>query len=71
MIAILFSKSSDVDVRGADEITPLHVAARYNSIEAAKILLTLHAKADAGDDDGDTPLHIAAKLGYPGICKVS
>lgn len=54
-----------------DDITPLHVAARQNNIEATKALISLHAKTDAGDNDGDTALHVAAKLGYPDICKVS
>ena len=42
---------------------PLHVAARYESLEAAVLLIERGAKVDAKDDIGWTPLHYALLKG--------
>uniref|UniRef100_A0A8C3MNU8 Uncharacterized protein n=1 Tax=Geospiza parvula TaxID=87175 RepID=A0A8C3MNU8_GEOPR len=41
--------------------TPLHVAAKYGSLEVAKLLLQRRACPDSAGKNGYTPLHIAAK----------
>tara|TARA_A100001035_G_C27700943_1_gene462430 strand:+ start:640 stop:945 length:306 start_codon:yes stop_codon:yes gene_type:complete len=48
--------------------TPLHVAARFNKIEAARFLI-LEGSADVNvvDRNGWTPLHEAAKFGHDAI----
>lgn len=60
----------DINMKGCDGMMPLHVAAKYNSLDTVQILLTLGASLDAQDDDNQTPLHIAAKQGNIDICMV-
>ncbi|NXY42128.1 ANK2 protein, partial [Ceuthmochares aereus] len=40
--------------------TPLHVAAKYGSLEVAKLLLQRRASPDSAGKNGLTPLHVAA-----------
>ncbi|OBS59005.1 hypothetical protein A6R68_09870, partial [Neotoma lepida] len=40
--------------------TPLHVAAKYGSLDVAKLLLQRRAAADSAGKNGLTPLHVAA-----------
>lgn len=47
-----------------DEITPLHRAAGYNHIEAAKLFIEEGAIVDATDRCGRIPLHNAAQYGH-------
>ncbi|KAJ3305874.1 Nuclear factor NF-kappa-B p105 subunit [Blyttiomyces sp. JEL0837] len=41
--------------------TPLHVAARFGSLNVAKLIVRPGAKLDSFNDDGMTPLHVAVK----------
>jgi ankyrin len=44
--------------------TPLHVAARFCTLDAAKALLAVGASVSAKDATGGTPLHLAAEMGH-------
>ncbi|GAB1288098.1 Ankyrin-2 [Apodemus speciosus] len=44
----------------AKGFTPLHVAAKYGSLDVAKLLLQRRAAADSAGKNGLTPLHVAA-----------
>ena len=56
----LVAAGSDVEERGEDGGTPLHVAAE----EVMRVLLKMDAEKDAKDDKGGTPLHQAACNGH-------
>ena len=59
------SKTSDViDVENDDQQTPLHVAAKSNSVACVKYLIVAKANARARDKDFKTPLHLAAEQGH-------
>lgn len=47
-----------------DHITPLHRAAGYNHLEAAKLFISRGARVDATDSFGRIPLHNAAQYGH-------
>ncbi|KAJ3332292.1 hypothetical protein HDU76_000720 [Blyttiomyces sp. JEL0837] len=49
-----------------ENITPLHVAARYGSLTAAKFLVEKGAKLDINDAEGMIPLHVAKYLAQVG-----
>lgn len=46
-----------------EEQTPLHYAARYDSVEAIKVLIQSGAMIDGVDFLNRTPLHVAAETG--------
>ncbi len=47
----------------SDEVSPLHVAARYGSVEAARLLLAAGVNPNVVDKQGNTPLMLAAASG--------
>ena len=47
-------------MRDKTGFTSLHVAARYNSLDVARLLIDRGAEVDALDEDGFTPLQFAA-----------
>ncbi len=53
---VLLAHGADVNARDKFENTPLHWAAVYNGLEAAKALLTHGADVNARNQWGDTPL---------------
>lgn len=69
--------ASLIHERLADECgsTPLHFAARFNDLDAAKALLDNKADIDVLDEDDRTPVHLAdfliargARLNQRDIC---
>ena len=54
----------DVNSRGFDNSTPLHMASFRGYEEVARILLEGDADVTAQDDDGRTPLHVASGEGH-------
>ena len=53
---------------GPDGQSPLHIAARYGHIEAAKILICFGASTWITDIQGRTPLHISAEYNKEEMC---
>jgi hypothetical protein len=59
----------DVKIRGAHDVTLLHLAAEAGADEAVKLLLDRGAQMKATTDDGRTPLHWAAAKGRLAVIK--
>ena len=55
----LIKKGAYVSGRDDNEKTPLHLAAKYNNVEGAKILIEAGCKIADKDKDGKTPLDYA------------
>lgn len=51
-----------------NNITPLHVAAKWGRIDMVKLLLDNGALFDSRTRDGLTPLHCAARSGHNSVC---
>lgn len=70
----LISRGIDINHRGKNGMTPLHVCAwyynQYNCIELAESLVSLSENIDVTDDYGNTPLwyatHFSSLLKYQG-----
>ena len=58
-----FARLLGVKELGLESDTPLHIAAKYDKLTAASVLITIGADIYAKDDNGDTPLHNAAWFG--------
>ena len=61
---ILTPKNVNCTTAIGRESTPLHLAAGYNKLEVAKLLLKNGAKVDFADKGGLIPLHNAASFGH-------
>lgn len=55
---------------GADDQRPLHLASRYNSLQAVQTLLAMGAEINVKDAKGRTPLHYATRRGHDVVTKV-
>ena len=62
---------TDPNVFGPYELYPLHLAAKYNSVDAAKYLLQHGANVLCRDCKQKTPLHHAARKGHQEMVEVS
>jgi len=64
---LLLGHCMDVDVRGIDDRTPLHMAADRGLLEVTRILIERDASINARDSSGQTVLHLtpSAELGAP------
>ena len=54
----------NIDVRTEDQFTALHYAAIKNSLLAMELLVSLGARIDVQNLDGETPLRLAAQNGH-------
>ena len=59
VIKLLLSKGAKVSGVTSKGFTPLHLAAQYNSVEAAKLLIKEGAKIKPKNKLGQTPLDLA------------
>ena len=59
IIESLLQKGALVSARDSDGMTPLHIAAQYNNIVGAKMLIEAGSKIMSRDDKGKTPLDYA------------
>ena len=53
-----------------DGTTALHVAARFNQLDACKLIMQNVADKNPRNHSGQTPLHFAAKAGHLEICRL-
>lgn len=75
---MLWFFSTDINVKqGQDEVTPLHLACRYNSGTATQYLLAraaitnnMNTVVNMKDVKGRTPLHYATRRGHDMVIKV-
>jgi ankyrin repeat protein len=59
---LLLEHGADVNARGIDLSTPLHVAAQYGRVEVVRVLLEHRADVGAEDDDGKTASRVASEM---------
>jgi ankyrin repeat protein len=59
VIESLLQHGALVSARDSDGMTPLHIAAKYNNIVGAKMLIEAGSKIMPRDDEGKTPLDYA------------
>ncbi|KAG7395689.1 hypothetical protein PHYBOEH_003328 [Phytophthora boehmeriae] len=59
-----------LETRGSNGVTALHIACAEGHVAAAQVLLDGGAKTDPQDDSGNTPLMVAAGRGHSPVVKV-
>ncbi|XP_066934970.1 uncharacterized protein [Clytia hemisphaerica] len=70
MVAFIIANGADITAKTeGEEQTPLHYAARYDSVEAMKVLIQAGAMIDGVDFLNRTPLHVAAETGSHEVVK--
>jgi ankyrin repeat protein len=62
-VSALVAKKADVNAAQADGTTALHWAARWDSLETAKLLIRAGADPRTANRDGATPMFLAAQNG--------
>ena len=69
LIEMLLAHGADVDQRGLDDFTPLHLAAAQGDLGAIDILLAHGADPNTATriDDYETPLEVAAAAGHTAV----
>ena len=67
---LIVQHSQDVNARGFDNETSLHVVSRYGHAGVARLLLEHGADAEAQDNDKRTPLLIASDDGHVEVVRV-
>lgn len=66
----LLDGGAKLDLRMAEQVTPLMQAARAGSEKVARLLVERGAKLDLQDEDGNTALMLAAAAGYEDIVQL-
>jgi ankyrin repeat protein len=68
--AILKASPDVMNEKDEDVFTPLHIAAAFDFVEVAKVLLAQGADLEAKNFTGQTPLHMAVKAGHEEMVKL-
>ena len=63
-LTLLLRYGGDPNIKNNRGLTPLHYAARRNSVKCIEILLENDADVDAKNNKGKTPLHLASIWGF-------
>ncbi|MBH5362450.1 MULTISPECIES: ankyrin repeat domain-containing protein [unclassified Wolbachia] len=66
----LLKKGADIETKGIDGYTPLHLAVKYGRLEVAKFLIEKRANVDNKGNGGHTPLHYAVLNGHLEVAKL-
>jgi ankyrin repeat protein len=61
-VGILVEGGADVNARGKDHETPLHIAYRNNRLDIVRFLLKSGADMGAKNNRGETPFQLAPRL---------
>ena len=67
LVCLLLKQGVKVDVRNANQATPLHVAARSDNLKLVCLLVANEAKLEAKNKHNATPLHNASREGSSDI----
>jgi uncharacterized protein len=67
VVDLLLAASADVNARGAQGVTPLHLAATRGRADLVQTLLARGADPSATTDDGQSPADLAAARGHPDV----
>lgn len=70
IIVRLLNRDTDVNARGAEGWTPLHLAAEEGRKDVAELLIAKGADMNARDAEGWTPLHWAAYFGHDDVVEL-
>ena len=65
--ADLGERPVDIDSRGGDGDTPLHVLLWRDDVDGALLLIRHEANVNAVGDMGETPLHVALRQGQSSV----
>ena len=60
----------DINCIGSEEITPVTIAAKYNSLEALRLLILRNCSLGITNSNGETALHYASRFGNVESCRV-
>ncbi|XP_065580502.1 uncharacterized protein LOC136040233 [Artemia franciscana] len=61
---LLHHDKVDINAKGNDEWTVLHIASKVNSLEIVKYLVSEGSNINANDKSGQKPIHVAAENGH-------
>ncbi len=67
--AILKQNTEDLNQKGPQGLTPLHIAAKEGYTRIVNLLITAGADINAQDQNGETPLHKAVIYDHPVVVK--
>jgi ankyrin len=63
MCGLLIENGSQVNAKANNALSPLHLCAQEDKVDAARVLLNNRAEVNAQTKAGYTPLHVACHFG--------
>ncbi|KAK6223748.1 hypothetical protein QIS74_03692 [Colletotrichum tabaci] len=70
VVELLLDRGTDLEVKDAQEETPLHHASRAGHLEVVRLLIEQGAAVNVEDLYRWTPLHHASRIGHLGVVKL-